>query len=216
MDLQEVFLKFVPQDIYQEISSRGYEKISLWSCTLKRLTIMFLDIVGFTKISESIPPEQTLILLNIYFDGIGEIIHNHWGYIDKFLWDGIMVLFDHETSDQAVSCALAVINFMKKFQITDLGHEVGVWIGINSGEVIIGTVGTKTRMDATVIGDNVNIAARLQWLTRKHNRDILVSKSVLDLLKNRAEYKTEEIGVEMLAGKQQAVNVWSIHENWMQ
>jgi class 3 adenylate cyclase len=79
---------------------------------------MFLDIIGFTRISETLTPDKTLLLLNIYFDGISEIVYRHNGYIDKFLGDGIMIIFDQETSDSALICAMEIIRFMNKFRIS--------------------------------------------------------------------------------------------------
>lgn len=211
-DLKEVFTKFVPDDIYKEIGYRGYEKIALWSCVSKRLTVMFLDIMGFTRISETLTPDKTLLLLNIYFDGIGEIVYRHNGYIDKFLGDGIMIIFDQETSDSALICAMEIIRFMNKFRISSFWQKIDVGIGINSWDVIVGTIGTKKRMDATVIGDNVNIAARLQSLTRKHKKNIITSQSTIDLIQDKTQFSLHSLGEEILTGKEYPVGIWSVDE----
>ena len=211
-DLKDVFTKFVPQKLYKEIWYKWYERILLGSCVAKKLTIMFLDIVWFTHLSESMSPERTLLLLNIYFDGIVEIIHQHGWYIDKFLWDGIMFIFDHEFSDSAVACAIEIINFMNRFNISELGQKISIGIGINSGDVIIGTIGTKKRLDATVIWDNVNIAARLQSLTRKYKKSIIVSQNTIDILKDKQKFSLSLIGSEILLGKERTVDIWNIDE----
>lgn len=124
---------------------------------------MFLDIMRFTTVSENIKdPYRALLLLNIYFDGIGEIIYKHHGYIDKYLGDGILAIFDESNTDDAIRAAIEIQEFIKKFQISTIGRHIDIGIGINTGNVIMGTIGTKRRMDATVIGDTVNVASRLE------------------------------------------------------
>ncbi len=142
----------------------------------KDLTIMFLDIMKFTTVSESIgDPYRALLLLNIYFDGIGDIIYSHHGYIDKYLGDGMLAIFDYEHTDDAIHAAIEIQEFIKKFQISTIGRYIDIGIGINTGSVIMGTVGTKKRMDATVIGDVVNIASRIESLTRDNPHHILIT-----------------------------------------
>ncbi|MDD5376532.1 MAG: adenylate/guanylate cyclase domain-containing protein [Candidatus Gracilibacteria bacterium] len=211
-DLHKVFKKFIPEDIYKEIGFRGYEKIVLGSSHTKCLSVMFLDIMGFTAISEQISPERTLLLLNIYFDGIGELIYKHGGYIDKFLGDGIMIIFEQETSDNALSCAIEIQDFIKRFQISSIGKKINIGIGINTGEVIVGTIGTKHRMDATVIGDTVNTASRLEGLTRKYGKNIILSQSVVDKMGNPERFSLHEIDTVILKGREQSTKIFSLDD----
>lgn len=211
-DLRQVFKKFIPDDIYKEIGFRGYEKIVLGSSRTKHLSVMFLDIMGFTSISEQISPERALLLLNIYFDGIGELIYKYGGYIDKFLGDGIMIIFEQETSDDALSCAIEIQDFIKRFQVSSIGKKINIGIGINAGEVIVGTIGTKHRMDATVIGDTVNTASRLEGLTRKYEKNIILSQSVIDQIKNRERFSLHEVDTVTLKGKKQSTKIFSLDD----
>ncbi len=211
-DLRAIFQKFIPQDIYRQIGFRGYERIALGNCVPKTLTVMFLDIVGFTTISEKISPERTLLLLNIYFDGIGAIIHEHGGYVDKFLGDGIMVIFENPESDHAILSAMEIQKYVKKFQISALGKQLDIGIGINTGEVIMGTIGTKNRMDATVIGDNVNTASRIQGLTRKFGKNILISEATYRAVGRPETFEFEAIGEERVRGKEMPVKLYSVEE----
>ena len=162
-DFKKVFDTFIPQEIHSKIGFRGYERIVLGTAERKRLTIMFLDIMKFTTVSESIAdPYRALLLLNIYFDGIGEIIYSHHGYIDKYLGDGMLAIFDDDHTDDAIHAAIEIQEFIRKFQISTIGRYIDIGIGINTGSVIMGTIGTKRRMDATVIGDVVNTASRIE------------------------------------------------------
>lgn len=184
-ELQWVFEKFIPKKIHDEIGFRGYERIVLGTAVSKTLTIMFLDIMGFATASQEIHnPYRTLVLLNIYFDGIGEIVDRHGWYIDKYLWDGILIIFDQTATDTVLRAAIEIEEFIKQFQIGASGRQIRVGIGINRWEVTLGTIGTKKRMEATVIGEAVNIAARLEHLTRTYDAGIILSdaayKNIID------------------------------------
>lgn len=107
------------------------------------------------------------------------------GYIDKYLGDGILIIFDQEFPDDALRASIEIQEFIKKFQIGTIGRHLRIGIGINTGEVTIGTIGTERRMDATVIGDAVNIAARLEDLTRMYDAGIIISEDTLNKLKEK-------------------------------
>lgn len=211
-EMQEIFKKFIPEDIYKEIGAKWYERLMLGDSKRKILTVMFIDIIGFTTITEKLEPIRALMLLNIYFDGIGQIVYAHGWFIDKYLGDGIMIVFDSPHPDNAVKCAIEIHDYMKKFQITSLGKKIGVWIGINTGEVIMGTVGTKKRMDATVIGDTVNTASRLEWLTRKYKKGIIISKESYDALESKKWFNIEYLGYEAPEWKTREVTLYSVSE----
>lgn len=211
-DLKNVFEKFIPQDIYKKISFKWYERVTLGSCISKKVTIMFLDIMWFTRISENITPERSLLLLNIYFDWIGDIVYRRWWYIDKFLWDWIMILFEDEYCDNALMCAIEIQEFIKKFQVSTIGKHISIWIGINYWEVIMWTIGTKKRMDATVIWDNVNIASRLEWLTRKYSKSVIMSENTYNKIDDIEKFSIEEIWEEQLNWKEQSIKIFSMNE----
>jgi class 3 adenylate cyclase len=208
-DFKKVFDTFIPQEIHAKIGFRGYEKIVLGTAERKRLTIMFLDIMKFTTVSESIAdPYRALLLLNIYFDGIGEIIYSHHGYIDKYLGDGMLAIFDDDHTDDALHAAVEIQEFIKKFQISTLGRYIDIGIGINTGSVIMGTIGTKRRMDATVIGDVVNTASRLESLTREYPQHIIISQDTHDALIHRELFSLHDLGDVMPKGKNQTLKIY--------
>lgn len=137
-EFKKVFDAFIPREIHAEIGFRGYERIVLGTAERKRLTIMFLDIMRFSTVSEAtLDPYRALLLLNIYFDGIGDIIYKHNGYIDRYLGDGILAVFDEIHTDSAIRAAMEIEEFIKKFQITTIGRQIGIGIGINTGNVIL-------------------------------------------------------------------------------
>ena len=215
-DFQKVFDMFIPKDIYTKIWYKWHEKIELWNCISKRVTIMFLDIMWFTKLSEKMTPERSLLLLNIYFDWIWDIVYKSWGYIDKFLWDWIMIIFEHESSDEALKCAIDIMTFISKFRVSIIWSKISIWIWINTWEVIMGTIWTKKRMDVTVIWDNVNVASRLQWLTRKYWKKILLSQNTYDTIKNKTEFNIERIWDEHLDWKEKTVVIYSMDDSFQE
>jgi len=172
---------------------------------------MFLDIVWFTSLSENIKPERALFLLNIYFDWIWEIIHKYWGYIDKFLWDWIMIIFDEEYSDNALLCSIEIQDFIKKFQISTIWKRINIGIWINSWEVIAWTIWTKKRMDATVIGDNVNTASRLEHLTRKYEDNIIISSNTYDVIQDKEKFNLTLLWKEKLSWKEREVEIYWVN-----
>lgn len=160
----------------------------------------------FTTVSESIgDPYRALLLLNIYFDGIGDIIYSHHGYIDKYLGDGILAIFDDDHTDDAVHAAIEIQEFIKKFQISTIGKCIDIGIGINTGSVIVGTIGTKKRMDATVIGDVVNTASRIESLTRENHHHIIITQNTYDALVNKDIFSLHDLGKVELIGKKNLI-----------
>jgi len=140
-------------------------------------TVLFADIRSFTTLSEHMPPERVIEILNEYFDSMVDIIFEHHGILDKFVGDELMAVFglvgseedERKHAEHAVNAAIAMQKRLKTlmFDFAEKGFptfEVG--IGINTGETVVGNVGSKNRMDYTVIGDTVNVAARLECLAQ--------------------------------------------------
>lgn len=210
-DFKKLFDAFIPHEIADKIGFRGYERIVLGTAERKRLTIMFLDIMKFTTVSENIAdPYRALLLLNIYFDGIGEIIYRHHGYIDKYLGDGILAIFDENHTDDAIHAAIEIQEFIKKFQISAVGRCIDIGIGINTGSVIVGTIGTKRRMDATVIGDVVNTASRLESLTRDHPYRIIIAEDTQKTLLHTELFSIHDLGETTLRGKNKSIKIYGV------
>jgi adenylate cyclase len=208
-DFKKVFDTFIPKEIHSKIGFRWYERIILWTAEKKDLTIMFLDIMKFTTVSESIgDPYRALLLLNIYFDGIGDIIYSHHGYIDKYLGDGILAIFDKEDTDDAIHAAIEIQEFIRKFQISTIWRYIDIGIWINTGSVIMWTIGTKKRMDATVIGDVVNIASRIESLTRDNDHHIIITHDTYNTLLQKELFSLHDLGEVLLKWKNNPISIY--------
>jgi len=145
----------------------------------RQVTVLFADIWGFTAISEQNSPEIVVEMLNRFFTAMVALVFDHQGTLDKYLGDNLMAVFGvpleiPQASHRAVECALAMHRRLEEMQDQGEFPIRRIGIGINTGEAIVGNIGCSRRMDYTVIGDTVNVAARLQVLTRELEADTII------------------------------------------
>ncbi|MCR5763766.1 MAG: guanylate cyclase [Treponema sp.] len=185
--IRHAFGRFVPEQIIDDLvkSSSENEKVSVGE--KREVAILFSDIRSFTNISECNKPEVLVGFLNRYFTTMVEIIKKHGGTVDKFIGDAIMALFGtpvsyEDNARRAVAAAYEMRDALDTLELGDLvmpkGMKFNIGIGIHYGDVIAGSLGSKDKTDYTVIGDNVNLASRLEGLTKTYGIQILVSESV--------------------------------------
>lgn len=179
--LSEKFRLFVPEQYLNRIAPKGVESIQLGNAREELLTVLFCDIRGFTAMAESQSARETFEWLNAFFSQMSQAITEHHGFVDKFLGDAILAVFDrgeHHAAD-ALNAAVTMLQRLREFNRDrdryKLEQLVNVGIGIHTGLGVIGTVGSDKRMDSTVIGDVVNTAARLEELTKIYGCQILAS-----------------------------------------
>lgn len=183
--LSEKFHLFVPEQLLGRIAPKGIESIQLGNVTEEELTILFCDIRGFTAIAESQAARETFEWLNAFFTKMNDCITSHSGFIDKYLGDAIMAVFDKPNSHamDAIQAAVAMQESLQEFNINrhkyNLEFPVNIGTGINTGIGMIGTLGSDRRMDSTVIGDVVNTASRLENLTKIYGCKIIISESAI-------------------------------------
>ncbi len=200
---------YVDETVLKFMGSREYET-SLMANDMIEATVVFIDICSFTKISENAPPDTVIKLLNSYFDVMVKEIIAHGGYVDKFIGDAIMAVFRNEYHlDRAIEACLAVrkqIEDLPEFhENTDFTPKVS--IGINSGEMISGNIGSSSlrRLDYTVIGDAVNTAQRLQTIAGPGQ--IAISEAAFQQVKE--SFQCKEIGQFSLKNK---INLAVVYE----
>jgi len=211
-DLEKVLLKFTPETFLKDIWKKGNDRIDLWASIEKDLHIMFLDIIWFTRISEKLSPEKALKLLNIYFDWIVEIVKKKWGYVDKFLWDWMMIVFWWKFSDEVIETAIKIDKYIDNLNFHKNKTNISVWIWINSWNVIMWTIWSKNRMEITVIWDVVNIAAKLEWLTRKYDFPIIISNNTYKLINNNIlKEKIKEIWLKSIKWRKNKIKIYGIN-----
>ena len=211
----EVFKCFVPEPFLRRIASNGLSSIRVGYNELTELTILFSDIRGFTGIAEVMPPADLLAMLNSYFTALSEPIHRHQGFIDKFIGDAIMAIFEGpQHALNAVHAAIAMQEALVKWnhQNHQAQYPIKSGIGLHSGVAVMGTVGTVSRMDSTVLGDSVNLAARLEGLTKDHGHPIIVSENTVQLAQasDAHTWRAEYLGNTSIKGRHEPVNYWKI------
>jgi len=212
VDLEKILFKFTPEFYLEEIFKKGIDRVKVGITVEKFIHVMFLDIIGFTSITEKLSPERALLLLNIYFDWIIEIIRKHDWFVDKFLWDWILIVFTEHDSEKMIKASIEIQKYIKNFRISDIWKSITIWIGINSGNVIIWTVGSKERMEVTIIWDIVNTASRIENLTRKFKEKIIISESTYKCISNNKNFNTKYLWEKVLKWKRKKVRIYWVEE----
>jgi class 3 adenylate cyclase len=188
--IRNIFQKYVPKTVLDQIFSNpesmliGQERI---------LALLFSDVRGFTTITESMLPNEVVESLNAYFGTMVEIIIKRKGIVDKYIGDAIMAFFGapvryHDEALQAVLSAFEMLEALQGFNEWQLRRKrpaFKIGIGINYGVVTVGNIGSERKMDYTVIGDMVNVASRLEGLTKVYREELIVSESVVKYLEGR-------------------------------
>ncbi|WP_232364452.1 adenylate/guanylate cyclase domain-containing protein [Salinimonas lutimaris] len=217
--LTKTLQKFIPRQFVDHFAKHGTVELTLGHADEDEVAILFCDIRGFTGLSERMGPQQLMTFLNSYFLRMNEPIHQNRGFIDKFIGDAIMALFDHpggSAKAKAIDAVSAALDLRKALTLYNQHRQnshydpIGVGIGIHFGPVILGTVGSEDRMDTTVIGDSVNIAARLESLTPLYNADIIVSATVLETIGAEFGLKTRLLDWVRVKGRRAPIEIYEV------
>jgi len=178
--LRDTIARYVSPEMCEEIL-KNPELLQLGG-RRQQVTVLFADIRNFTAMSEALAPEAVVEVLNTYFTEMVDLVFAHQGALDKFVGDALMAVFGvplevAQAPSQAVACALAMHRRLQEMKAQGLTPIQGMRIGINTGDAIVGNIGSDKRMDFTVIGDVVNVAARLQELAKDLEADTLVGET---------------------------------------
>ncbi|WP_417856391.1 adenylate/guanylate cyclase domain-containing protein [Xanthomarina gelatinilytica] len=203
---------YVDENVLNFMGSREYESTIMANETIEA-TVMFIDLCGFTKISETAPADTVVTMINTYFDEMVKEIMNQQGFIDKFIGDAIMAVFRGDYHlDRAIDAALAVRHKINKLEtsknLPDFTPKVS--IGIKSGEMVSGNIGSVSlkRLDYTVIGDTVNTAARFQDAAKANQ--IIISEDCYNQVKEA--FKCRKLGDIQLKNKSENITVYEVLE----
>ena len=212
--VRNLFSRFIsPEMVDQMMSTQDLNSLNKRS----DVSIIFSDIRGFTTLSEKLAPEDVVALLNPYLEAMSQVIYKHGGTVDKYEGDAIIAFFGEPVpfKDHAVRALrasldmrLALSDLQKQWEKEGRPNQIEMGIGINSGEVFVGLLGSEKRINYTVIGDNANLASRLQDLTKTYAWPILISESTHQQVKD--EFDTEFADAVTVKGKTQAVNVYKV------
>ena len=212
-NIEKVFKQYVAPQIVKEIADSGKYQLKLGGET-RNIAVMFIDIRGFTPLSESLEAEKVVDILNGYLELVTRCIFRHGGTLDKFIGDAAMAIYNapFDTENyvyKAVLTAWDIVcggNKIETEYLQRYGKNIGFGVGINCGEAVVGNIGCEFRMDYTAIGDTVNTAARLEANAPKST--IYISQDVYEAVKDKI--LVEEIGEIPLKGKSKGVFVYKV------
>lgn len=211
-EINNSYYRFVPKQFLDFLDKKSVTDIHLGDQIQKEMSVMFSDIRSFTEISEQMTPRDNFNFINHYLGYMEPIISRNHGFIDKYIGDAIMALFP-ESPDDAINAAIEMRAKLHEFN-EDLKlsgkQAIDSGIGINTGKLMLGIVGGKGRIEGTVISDHVNLASRLEGLTKKYGSTILISQDTLIKLDNPKSYQFRFLDTVKVKGKRNSVNIFEI------
>ncbi len=208
------FHKFVPVQFLKRLGLKEYEQIELGNCVKETMTIMFADIRDFTSLSEKMTPQENFYFINAYLSQMEPIINKYHGFIDKYIGDAIMALFPIG-ADDAVQAAISMLKQLVRYnqELQSAGYPpIKIGIGIHTGALMLGTVGGHNRMDTTVVSDAVNLASRVEGLTKTYGVPLLITEQTKSKLTDASQYQIRRIDCVTVKGKTIAVTVYEVFD----
>lgn len=210
--MNEAYYRFVPKQFLEFLGAESILDIKLGDQVQKEMSVLFTDIRDFTSLSEEMTPKENFDFLNEYLSEMEPVISRNHGFIDKYIGDSIMALFTGNV-ENAIDAAIEMravltdINLHRKFE-NKLSVSSG--IGIHTGNLMLGIVGGHGRMDGTVVSDAVNLASRVEGLTKIYGASIIISQDTLIKLEDPGRYNYRFLDVVKVKGKKEAVYIFEI------
>jgi len=219
-ELRKQFERFVPKEVVESLTKNHLKEIS---SSEKLVSVLFVDLRGFTARSSEIESSILMSILNQYLSAFSEVIHKHGGVVDKFLGDGLFAIFNSfdDCPDHVRAAVKAAVDIENGIDIISQGVSVSlglseklsdfdVAVGVHTGKVVLGTIGTKGKTEFTAIGEVVNITSRICNFAKSENQAILCSKNVADIVKS--DFEIVLIGKRKLKGIAEEIELYAILE----
>ena len=212
--LNQSYSRFLPKQFLRFLGHESIVEVSLGESVQKEMSILFSDIRSFTTLSETMTLVENFKFINSYLSRMEPLITTNYGFIDKYIGDAIMALFGR-CPDDAVKAALGMLLELNKYNIIRKNNNklpIKIGIGINTGSLMLGTVGGINRMDTTVISDSVNLASRLQDLTKVYGASLIISQHTFFALKDYRKYNYRFLGRVKVKGKKDVVSLFEFFD----
>ncbi|MEM7181764.1 MAG: adenylate/guanylate cyclase domain-containing protein [Spirochaetota bacterium] len=210
--LNQIYQKFVPKEFLDYLGKSDITEIRLGDQTQKEMSVMFSDIRDFTSLSETMSSEENFKFINAYLKRIVPQIKINNGFIDKYIGDAIMALFPNKP-ENAVNASIQMLeelSLYNQYRISKEERPITIGIGIHTGLLTLGIVGDIDRMESTVISDVVNLASRIEKLTRMYEAPILISELSFQKLEDPTIYQFRVVDTVKVKGKKEPVTVIEI------
>ncbi|MBO9999028.1 MAG: response regulator [Cyanobacteria bacterium SID2] len=211
-NLSMAYAKFVPREFLQLLEKESILDVKLGDTVQREMSVLFSDIREFTRLSEQMTPEDNFKFINGYLSRMEPAILENQGFIDKYIGDAIMALF-HGSADDAIKAGISMLTRLNEYNKTRQRPDrppVKIGIGINTGMLMLGTVGGHKRMDSTAISDTVNLASRVEGLTKVYGVSLLVTDRTFSRLQHAQEYDIRLIDRVAVKGKTEMISVFEV------
>jgi len=211
--INTAYSHFVPHQFLQLLNKKSIIDVQLGNHVQREMTILFSDIRDFTSLSEKMTPDENFNFINSYLGQMEPVISQNHGFIDKYIGDGIMALFPN--ADDAVHGAIVMLKTLSEYnkKLQEAGYKpIKIGIGLNTGLSMLGTIGGQNRMDGTVISDAVNLASRVEQLTKVYGTPLLISEYTYDKLADPSQYLMRVIDAAKVKGKSEEVTVYEVFD----
>ena len=214
LKLKEITSRFVPNEFLALLGCNNLIDIRLGDAKQQDMTVLFCDIRGFTQLSENMTPVESFKFINEYLSYMEPLISKHHGFVDKYIGDAIMALFSGD-ADGALDASIGMLKSLEEyneFRKTENQTPIYVGIGINTGSMILGTVGGEKRMDGTVISDAVNLSSRIESLTKNYKVPLLITHHTFRVLKHPENYAIRMVDSIKVQGKDELITVYEVFD----
>ncbi|WP_164846086.1 AAA family ATPase [Inhella crocodyli] len=208
--------QFVPAQFLDSLNHQDIARVDIGETVAKTMSVLFSDLRGFTPLAETLQPREVIGILNAYFAGMGAAIGEAGGFIDSFAGDEIKALFDAGSggsADHAVRGAVLMWRALEHFNERAVGlgqPQLNMGIGVNTGPVVLGTVGGQGRLQCSVIGDTVNLASRIEQLTKVYGARVLVGQAAWAALQNREAHAFRLVDRVAVKGRVEPLGLYEL------
>lgn len=210
--MNDAYYRFVPREFIEELNRKDITQVELGDQVQREMTILFTDIRDFTGLSEGMPPKENFDFINQYLGIMEPIISSNNGFIDKYIGDSIMALF-RKGADDALLATMEMRRVLVDFnelRESEGKSPIEFGTGIHTGNLMLGIVGGYGRMDGTVISDAVNLASRLEGLSKFYGASAIISEDTLIKLSNPALFNYRFLDIAKVKGKKQAIYIFEL------
>ncbi len=213
-ELNRAYQRFVPREFLNLLMKESILDVILGDQTALQMTVLFSDIRGWTTLSEDMTAQESFNFINAFLNRISPVITAHQGFIDNFQGDGMLALFP-DSADDGVQAAIAMHAAVAEYNNDrqKKGYQpIGIGVGLHIGDLMLGIIGHAERMQGTVVADAVNLASRLEGLTRVYGSSISISEPTLKQLTNPDKYKHRFVDKVQVKGKKDPVSVHEVFD----
>ncbi len=210
-EMNNAIQRFVPVEFLAHLGREDIRQVHRGDQNQLEMTTFFSDVRSFTSLVERMTPAQTMQFVNRYLSAMEPPISKHNGFIDKYIGDAVMALFDHP--DDALQAAIDCLKALEAYnheRAADGEAPVHIGIGLHTGVLMLGTVGSENRLSCTVLGDSVNLASRIEGLTKEYGAPLLITGHTYQRLEDPQRYKMQRIDRVAAKGKTEAVDIYEV------